>query len=75
MAGTRCLTTILRVVTRAWVVVEVVRIHTGSLPARLRVERMASSGVAASRDSSSRESRRWAGTVLTWAGLTRQTIR
>ena len=74
-AGTRFLTTSLSVVTRAWLVVDVVRIQTGSVPARLRVERMASSGMAARRERSSRERRREAGTVFTWAGLNRQTIR
>lgn len=75
--GRRFLTRSLKVLTRAWVVVEVVRIHTVWFPgpARLRVERIASSGLAASRDRSSRQSRRWPGTFFTWAGTSRQTIR
>ena len=53
--GRRFLTRSLKVLTRAWVVVEVVRIHTVWFPgpARLRVERIASSGLAARRDRSS----------------------
>ena len=50
-------------------------VTTVSSPAMVRVERIASSGVAGSRDSRRRESRRWAGTVFTLAGTSRQTIR
>ena len=58
--------------------VVVVRIHTTlSPPARLMVERMASSGAAGRRERRRKERRRWAGTFFTLGGrgMTRQTIR
>ena len=58
-------------------VVVVVRIHTFSPSASLRVERIASSGVAGRRERRRRERRRWAGSFFTLAGrgMTRQTTR